>query len=430
MTSADSGDLLDLDVTGIAHGGVSVARHDGRVVFVADAIPGERVRARVTDASKPAFWRAVAVEVPEPSSDRRPHLWAEASIDRDPEARPGGAEFGHIVPRRQRALKRQVLAEALDRFAGGGVDAPEVAAVSDHDGGWRTRVTLHADADGHVGPYAARSHRIVPVEDLPLARPSIAAAARTLRARGEGRVELVEASDGQVRILRKAAAAREGGAGKGARRRAPRAPRPVPEVLVERAAGREFRVDADGFWQVHPEAADTLDAAVADLLADRVDPDSAHLDLYGGVGLFAATLGRLGARTITTVESSPRAIAHARENLGDLGVEAITARVDRFLADRRRDEAAARAHAGGTVVLDPPRSGAGRAVVEDVVALAPSAVVYVACDPVAFARDLGTFRARGYDVEELRAFDLFPNTHHFEVVARLVPVVGAVASVG
>ncbi|MDQ4214506.1 class I SAM-dependent RNA methyltransferase [Microbacterium capsulatum] len=427
----EPGALLDLDVTGIAHGGVFVARHEGRVVFVADAVPGERVRARLTapstatasGADKRSFWRAETVEVLDASPHRRPHVWAEADVSRAPEQRPGGADLGHIAIDHQRALKRRVLQEALDRFAGGGIDAPEVEATGT-DEHWRTRVTLHVDAEGRIGPFAARSHRVVPVGEHVLARPGIDAAARELSGLAEGRVELIEPADGRVRRLMLPEAERNahrsgrgGQSGRGARGRRPaRRPRTAPETILEHVGERTFGLDADGFWQIHPAAAGLLDGAVADLLDGLVDPDAAHLDLYGGVGLFAATLARLGARRITTVESSPRATGHAGDNLRDLGVEAVTARVDRFL---RTTAAAAAGVAGGAVILDPPRSGAGRAVVEDVAALDPGAVVYVACDPVALARDLATFRALGFEPRRMRAFDLFPHSHHLETVALL-----------
>src|ERR1041384_318994 len=112
------GETIQLDVTNIAHGGISVARHDDRVVFVSDAIPGERVEARVSDDRKTSFWRAETVRGLEPSPHRRAHVWAAASIDRDPADRAGGAEFGHIELAHQRELKRQVLAESLQRMAG------------------------------------------------------------------------------------------------------------------------------------------------------------------------------------------------------------------------------------------------------------------------------------------------------------------------
>jgi len=412
MTSPSSR-TLDLDITGIAHGGTFVARHEGRVVFVSDAIPGERVRARLDastssgtqSAESKRFWRAETVEVLEASEHRRPHVWAEADVSRDPEDRAGGADLGHIDLAHQRVLKRQVLTEALDRFAGGGLDVPEVEAVDSSDGtGWRTRVSLHVDGDGRIGPYAARSHRVVDVASHPLARPAIVEAAAGLAGARPGRIELVEPGDGRVRVVRREEAVRSPGSR--------RPPRRAHEIVHEQVGERRFQVDADGFWQVHPRAASVLDAAVYGLLEDRVDETSTHYDLYGGVGLFAATLADLGATDIVTVESSPRATGHARQNLAPLDVTAVTARVDRFLATTPTAGA-------GAVVLDPPRSGAGKAVVEALHAMSPDAIAYVACDPVALARDLGTFRALGWQVPRMRAFDLFPHSHHFETVALL-----------
>ena len=388
--------LLDLDITGIAHGGTFIARHEGRVVFVSDAVPGERVRARITDDAKSSFWRAETLEVLDASPHRRPHVWAEADISRDPDGRAGGADLGHIDLAHQRTLKRQVLTEALDKFAGPGLEAPLVTPVDETDGtGWRTRISLHVDAEGIVGPFAARSHRVIPVQSHPLARPRIAAEALSLRNAKPGRIDLVESADGEVHVLRRPA----------------RGKRPASQVIVERVGDRSFRVDADGFWQVHPHAASALDTAVRTALEGRIDPDATHFDLYGGVGLLASSLAEAGANDIVTVESNARATAHARENLAS--ATAVTARVDRYLAGLP-DGARA-----GTVVLDPPRSGAGRAVVEGVHALNPDAVVYVACDPVALARDLGTFRGLGWEVGSLEALDLFPHSHHFEVIALL-----------
>lgn len=422
-TEPTDGALLDLDVTGIAHGGVFVARHEGRVVFVSDAIPGERVRARVvdpsggsgTDRDTSSFWRAETVEVLDASVHRRSHVWAEADVSRPPEQRPGGADLGHIDIAHQRVLKRQVLQEALDRFAGGDLVAPEVEAtgVDEH---WRTRITLHVDAEGTIGPFAARSHRVIPVAEHVLARGPVDAAARALSGLPEGRVELIAPADGVVRRVLRPESGRTARHSGPRRRGSVARRRRDPETIVERVAGRDFRLDVDGFWQIHPAAAGLLDAAIAELLDGQVDPAAGHLDLYGGVGLFAATLGRLGARRITTVESSARATAHAAENLRDLGVQAVTARVEHYL---RTGDASLAGITGGVVVLDPPRAGAGRAVVEALAARDPAAAVYVACDPVALARDLATFRGLGYEPRRIRAFDLFPQSHHLETVALL-----------
>jgi tRNA/tmRNA/rRNA uracil-C5-methylase (TrmA/RlmC/RlmD family) len=435
----DAGDELDLDVTSVAHGGVFVGRHGGseedgrrggRVVFVPDAIPGERVRVRLTDVGKASFWRGEVLEVLSPSAHRRPHIWRQADVATPPHLRPGGADFGHIELSHQRALKLEVLTDALARF--GGVE-PEVgisatAPIVDATGsvideesrdgaGWRTRVSLHVDSDGRVGPFAARSHTVIPVGDLPLATPAVERAALTLTGGRPGRIDLVQPADGRVRVLpRPDAAARSG-------------PREARETVLERVGEREFRVDAGGFWQVHRLAAATLDAAVRSALhdlADRgrlIDPEAWHLDLYGGVGLFAAALAELGAARVTSVESDPRATEHAGENLAEwVGARAETARVDRYLAGlaaSASDRERARLRRGITV-LDPPRSGAGRQVVEAVAALKPSAVIYVACDPVALARDVAIFGAAGYDLAEVDAYDLFPNSHHVEAVASFV----------
>jgi tRNA/tmRNA/rRNA uracil-C5-methylase (TrmA/RlmC/RlmD family) len=397
----DQGRLIELAVSNVAHGGVMVARHEGRVVFVADAIPGETVRAVVTDDAKPRFWRADTIQVLEASERRRPHVWSAAAIDRAPEERAGGAEFGHIDSAHQRELKRQVLADALDRMAGIRTEAVVEALPGPEDGtGWRTRVRLHASADGTVGPYAARSHRVIRVDDLPLATERVRAVAPLdERMPGAGRVDVVAPSVGNAWVL--SADAR-------------------PATITERVGDREFELEARGFWQVHPYAAATLSAAVQGAIDPALFEASApNLDLYGGVGLLAAAVGdRFGPDVrVTSVEGDARATGHAARNLAEWsGAETVTARVDGYLARR---QSAGEGLAGGLVVLDPPRSGAGRPVVDRLAALGPAQLVYVACDPVALARDLALFAGHGYRLTGLRAFDLFPNTHHVEAVASL-----------
>ncbi len=390
---------VELDVLRIAHGGVAVAEVDGRVVFVADTLPGERVLARITDDRHDRFWRAETLRVIKASPDRVPHIWAAASLDRAPERRAGGAEFGHIAPARQRTLKEEVLRDALGRIGGLPEDRiaalePHVAAVPGrHDGlRSRTRVRLHVDRSGRVGPFAARSKRVVPVHDLPLAVESLQ---DLLPPTAIGReLDLVAASSGSF----------------AAGRRDARPP------ITERVGEREFRLEALGFWQVHPAAPAVLTAAVrAAVDPALLDPDADNVDLYGGVGLLAAALAGDADVRVTTVESDGAASAHAAANLADLPrARAVQARVDAFLASRQHEQP------GATVLLDPPRSGAGREIVEAIVSAGPAQIVYVACDPVALARDLGTFAAHGWQAVTLDAFDLFPNTHHLEAVARIV----------
>lgn len=414
--------MVELDVERVAHGGVFVAHHEGRVVFVSDAIPGERVRARITDRRHDRFWRADTLEVLSASPDRQQHVWPEASVDRSPERRAGGAEFGHVRIERQRDLKAEVLRDALHRFGGveRGVDVLEVdpavsPGVTPEGTGWRTRVRLQVAEDGVVGPYAARSHAVVPVASVPLAVPALAELAPlTSRFPGARAIDLIAPSVGEPALVVVDV------------ERMPRGPRPTIE---ERVGERSFRLDRDGFWQVHRGAAATLTRAVQHAVdPDLFDPRAANLDLYGGVGLLAAAVGDHFGETvrITSVEADTRATEHAGANLADwVGARAVTARVDCFLDDLAADAGSAeRARLrDATVVLDPPRSGAGRAVVDRLAELRPRQLVYVACDPVALARDVGLLRAEGYELADLAAFDLFPNTHHVEAVARLTAIV-------
>jgi len=416
------GPVIEVDVERVAHGGVFVAHHEGRVVFVSDAVPGERVVARVTDRRHDRFWRAETLEVLTASPDRREHLWPEASVDRPPAQRAGGAEFGHIRMERQRALKAEVLRDALARMAGVERDVevravdPSLAPDVTADGaGWRTRIRLQVADDGSVGPYAARSHTVVPVASVPLAVVALQELAPLDgRFPGARAVDLVAPSSGDPALV-----VLEG-------ERMPRGPRPT---IQERVGDRTFRLDRDGFWQVHRGAAATLSAAVQELVdPDLFDPRAANLDLYGGVGLLAAAVGdRFGETVrITTVEAEARATEHAGANLADwVGARAVTARVDRFLDDLADGSSAGERSRlrDAAVVLDPPRSGAGRAVVDRLAELRPRQLVYVACDPVALARDVGLLRERGYRLDDLVAFDLFPNTHHVEAVARLTAIV-------
>lgn len=406
---------VEVHVTGIAHGGVAVGRVDGRVVFVSDAIPGETVIARVSDDRKSSFWRADAIEVIDASPHRVPHVWPEASMDRPVATRVGGADFGHIDLTHQRDLKREVLRDALRRF--GRLDDATTSLLlgtveslpgdDERSGlGWRTRVRLHVDADGRVGPRARRSHDIISVARLPLATDAINEIAPFRESMsGVDTVDVLSPSVGDARLI----------VGKQA-----------PTVIRERVGNREFRVDDSGFWQVHARAAETLTNTIAELLdRDRFDPTALNLDLYGGVGLFAAALADIGGPStrVTSVEVDERATEHAGENLADwIGATAETASVERWIralesratpAERERLRAA-------TVILDPPRAGAGREVMDILGRLAPRQIVYVACDPVALARDIAFATVHGFRPLRLRALDAFPHTHHLETVAILV----------
>lgn len=399
---------VEIEATNIAHGGYGVARLDGRVIFVAEAIPGERVRARITDDRKKSFWWADTVEVLEPSPHRRPHIWAEADVSRDPGIRPGGADFGHIKPAHQRELKAHVITDSLKRMGRIARDVVVEAVDGPKDGGgWRTRERLHVAEDGTVGPYAARSHRVIKVSDLPLGTPELrelAPVGEKMKDLAGQSVEVIAPSVGGARLI----------IGEQAR-----------SVIRERVGEREFLVDDAGFWQVHRAAPATLTRAVQEAIDPALfDPKAANLDLYGGVGLLAAAVAdTFGPTTrITSVESDERATEHAQENLAEwVGAQALPARVERWVTGLADSSVTERARLeAATVVLDPPRSGAGRAVLEALAAVKPRQLVYVACDPVAFARDAGILAELGYELTGLRGFDLFPSTHHVEAVGAFV----------
>ncbi|MFM6967855.1 MAG: class I SAM-dependent RNA methyltransferase [Microbacteriaceae bacterium] len=409
------GHKVELTPTGIAHGGYSVARLDGRVVFVSDAIPGETVLARVTDDSKASLWWAETLSVIAPSEHRVPHIWREADVARAPERRVGGADFGHIRLGHQREIKKEVLRDALIRF--GKVDPSTVSLLLDkvealpgddksNGLGWRTRVRLHTDDTGIVGPRARKSHDIIRVDSLPLATSGINQIAPLADNYGNvGSVDVVSPSVGDPRLI---------------------VGHQKPTAIRERVGDREFIVDDNGFWQVHHQAPTALTEAVRDGIdLDLFDATAYNLDLYGGVGLLAVALADIGGAStrITSIEATERATEHAGENLADwVGAFAETAKVDRWLSDLdRRATPAERARLeAATVILDPPRTGAGRDVMALLTRIAPAQLVYVACDPVALARDIAFASAAGYRLSRVKALDMFPHTHHVEAVATLV----------
>ncbi len=429
-------DLLELEVGEAAQGGWCVAREpSGRVVLVRHALPGERVLAQVTDAAA-RFARADAVQVLAASPDR--------VEPRCPHAHPGGCggcDWQHASPQAQRRLKAAVISQQLRRIAGLDREVTVQPLPGDPAGlGWRTRVRFAVGRSGIAGLRQHRSHQVIDVGHCPIAHPLVDQAGVTGHPwPGAGSVQVVSSpGTGERAIVVTPAtgppgkSAREQGRRAGAGRYAEWVAAGTDPVLVAKrggglaalrggpflqqaAAGRSWRVSAGVFWQVHPAAADALAEAVRGALQPR-DGDVA-LDLYCGAGLFAGLLAdAVGpSGTVIGIESDPAAVRDARHNLR----AAPWARVHRgdvAEALARADWAQAR-----IAVLDPPRAGAGRAVLDQL--LAPgtglSRVAYVSCDPATLARDIGTFRQAGWQLGELLAFDAFPMTHHVECVATL-----------
>jgi tRNA/tmRNA/rRNA uracil-C5-methylase (TrmA/RlmC/RlmD family) len=394
------GDRVEVTVGAPAHGGHCVARigdEHGQVVFVRHALPGERVTVEITELHR-GYLRGDAVEIHEASADR-----VSAPC---PYAHPGGCggcDLQHVAGPAQLEWKAAVIREQLARP--GGLSAATIEDLSVRvqplPGGlldWRTRVRYAVDAAGRPGLLQHRSHQVVPIDRCRIAHPAIQQLDVTSREWAEATaIETVASSGGDVTVVTQPAGPDDG----------------EPQVR-EVAAGREWHVPVQGFWQVHPAAADTLIGAVLEML--KPAPGEVAWDLYGGAGLFAAALSERTGGRVTVVESAPVGVAAARANLADLGrVEVVAAKVDAALS-RRRITAPV-----DIVVLDPPRTGAGAAVVRGIVAAEPRAVAYVACDPAALARDVATFAEAGWRLLELRAYDCFPMTQHVECVALLVP---------
>ncbi|MGW0433152.1 class I SAM-dependent RNA methyltransferase [Micromonospora sp. NPDC003197] len=451
MTERYEADRVELTVDAVAPGGHCVARLDGQVVFVRHALPGERVVAEITEVHR-GYLRADAVEILAASPDRVTPPCPYAGPNRC-----GGCDLQHVAPAAQREWKETVVREQLRRL--GGLSANEVdqlgvrvEALPGGMTGWRSRVRYAVDAAGRAGLLKHRSHEVVPVDRCLIAHPAIqelpVLAASGQRWPSADAVEAVASTGGDV-VVSEIAAGVTGfgdllgdggdfgdtaGAAGGGPRRAGSGTReasggsrgvgggfetPVDAesaVVRELAAGREWTIPAEAFWQVHPAAADTLVAAVLELLKP-VAGESAW-DLYGGAGLFAGALAERVGPTgrVTLVEAAALGVSAARDNLRDLPqVEVVSAKVETALARRRVIGPV------DLVVLDPPRTGAGGPVARAVAASGARAVAYVACDPAAFARDVRTFREAGWRLTELRGYDLFPMTQHVELVGLLVP---------
>lgn len=404
---SDTG-LIQLTVGPVAHGGHCVARHEGRVVFVRHALPGEEVRARLTDARPEArFWRADAVEVVQASSDRVPSAW--------PEAGPGGVgggELAHVALPAQRRWKAAVVAEQLRRLAGiCDRDVVVEGCASDEPSGgtgWRTRIELATDAEGRAGMHRARSHEIAALTDMPLAVEGIADLGLLHRRWPAGARITAVAPVGGDRPLVLVDGVPWTERGPDTR---PNARTSVREVAYVGGDSLTWRVAASGFWQVHRDAPTVLAEAV--LSAASVCAGSTVVDLYAGAGLFTLPLARAVGESgrVVAVEGDALALRDARRNLH------AHPQAELHLGGVREVLDAGAVGAADLVVLDPPRVGAGRAVIDGIAALEPDRVVYVACDPAALARDLAYLAGHGYGLAGLRAFDLFPMTHHVECLA-------------
>ena len=420
------GQELELAVEKPAAGGRMIARHDGQVVLVSGAVPGEHVVARI-ERSERRLAFATVVEVRDASPDRR-------AAFADPLC--GGCVYSHIAYSRQLTLKSEIVRDAFFRLGRLPIDGPIPVAPSP-ERGYRMRARFHADG-ARVGFYREGTHALCDAAGTgqvsETARASVASAVDILArvgARVDG-IELTESVDGTARAVSvtvndlstigagvltelPAACGLTGCAVQDTKGRALEAGEPaVRDSLNVLTQGRvldgELRRHAASFFQANRFLVPALVVAVVDAVAT----DGPVLDLYAGVGLFSATLAASGRRSITAVEGDRLSGADLEANARNAGkgggtMTPILDSVERYLASRQSSPPRV-----ATIIVDPPRTGISSDAMTSILKFTAPRIVYVSCDPATMARDARRLLDGGYRLESLRAFDLFPNTPHVE----------------
>jgi 23S rRNA (uracil1939-C5)-methyltransferase len=391
---------FEVTVEKLVYGGDGLARLDGRVVFAPFVLPGERILARA-EQEKPGLVRARIVEVLEAAPDR---VAAPCPVY----GRCGGCHYQHAPYPYQLAAKRAILVEALQRL--GKIEPPaEIAVVAAEPFGYRNRVQLQVE-EKRLGYREARSHKLCAVSECPVGSPKINQAMTALAAmqrdwRWPRFIKSLEVftdeREVQINVLETDRPV--------ARRFFDWCGAQIPG-LVEGALDYrgEFRVSSNSFFQVNRLLIDRL----VEVATEGAEGETAT-DLYAGVGLLSMPLARRFGE-VTAVESGAGAVRDLQFNAERAGLgnlRAISQTAEEHLAQLEK--------APDFVVLDPPRTGLGKAVVARLAELKPRQITIVACDPATLARDLAGLVAAGYRVEGMTLVDLFPQTYHLETVVRL-----------
>ncbi|HVF33643.1 MAG TPA: TRAM domain-containing protein [Acidimicrobiales bacterium] len=392
---------IEVVATGLAAGGDALARaDDGRVVFVAGALPGERVVARVVDTRRD-FLRAETIEVLDASADRVAPRHSAC----------GGCTWQHVAATAQPGLKVGIVVDALRRIAGL-VDVPVVARPGTFGRSLRTTVRLGVGADGRAGERRRGTHEVVPASPGCAAlHPALAELVRESRFPASASEVVL-----RVGVASGERAAHVDAAGPAERSSLPSDVQVGPEAVVhEEVAGAWLQVSIRSFFQPGPVAAGELVAAVDEAVGDALPAGGHLLDAYAGVGLFGATVGsRRSAGRVTAVEISRPAVADARVNLARAGVDGrvVRSEVARWRPTATPDPAI------DVVVADPARTGLGRPGVAAVAAAGVDRLVLVSCDPASLARDTALLAGSGFALRRVELVDAFPDTFHVEAVAR------------
>ena len=414
--SPPSTDPIEVELTGMAHGGEAVGRHaDGRVVFVAGGVPPERATTRLTEMQDRFARGYLAAPPATPSADRtEPRcMYYGEWPGRGEGTWCGACQWQHISYEAQLRHKTMIVRDALGRI--GRLDAPNVHECVGMDDPWayRNQVRLVA-INGGLGYRPSAGENVVPITSCPIAHPLV-----------EGLIEEVEGLEDGVEVVLRA------GIRTGQRMVALHT---TPEAIggievdldasvalvaadgeahvvagepffAEVVADRTFLVPPAGFFQVNTVMADVLVKLVRDGIGDRV---RRLVDLHSGVGLFAVLLADLGEE-VYAVERHGPSIAAAVEN--SAGLDHVT------LVEASAREGLSYLDMGvDAVVLDPPRGGVDRGTMRLLVKRAPHTIVYVSCEPSTLARDARALTKAGWQLESSQPVDLFPHTFHVESV--------------
>ncbi|MBM3731423.1 MAG: class I SAM-dependent RNA methyltransferase [Actinobacteria bacterium] len=390
------GEVIQVEIGPVAHGGHFVARHNNQVIFVRHGITGEIAKIKITAVTS-KIAHADVIEVITPASTRviPPCSYA---------GKCGGCDFQHVQIDRQREFKRNIILEQFLRI--GKIDLLQmgfdlkVEAIEPLDGlHWRTRMEFAVSNGGRIGFYGARSNDVVEINDCLIADSRMNVSILANRTwKSDARVEVAVSSTGEVSVVR------SGRSISG------------PTQLIEQVGGSSLKISPNAFWQSHKLAPTTLVEAVISRLEIK---KSDHIcDLYSGVGLFTSAIvneiSDLGF--LTLIESDKTAVADARKIFANrMNVKILQGLVAQQLSIVKRAD---------LIVLDPPRTGAGEVVVKQMVKFKPRKIIYVACDPAALARDSKTLLDLGYKLDHISGYDLFPMTQHIECVAGFSPANG------
>jgi tRNA/tmRNA/rRNA uracil-C5-methylase (TrmA/RlmC/RlmD family) len=385
--------VVEVTIERILPGGVGLAHAGAQTLLVALAAPNDRVRVRVERTSgSVAFASIVEIINPSPARVEPPCPYF---------GRCGGCDFQQLSYEAQLAAKQEIIADCLRRLARVEID-PRLITITASPLQWHYRSRAQWQHDGRarrLGYFERASHRVCDVAACPVLAPALQETFADLR----GRLQNETLPAGVVEF--QAVAGDEGAS------LSPSTDDEGTRDVSRTIEGHRYQFSADGFFQINHELLPLLVAAAT---ADA--QGTSAVDLYCGVGLFTLPLARRFA-SVTGIEANPDAINYARGNLSDAQLGNATfecARVGEYL-DRHAQELAP----ADFVLLDPPRAGAEAEAIAGLLTLRPQRITYVSCDPATLARDLKELLKGGYQLEAVAAFDMFPQTHHVEAIAKL-----------